>query len=270
MKGVKELPLVFVIFLSAFVTAVFGQCTYRDQCSCSLSDGSIIDLSTLGNQDQTPAFADQFAADGYFYSYNPCYSFIEGSCMNAAACQISGDQSTQYQIGDATSVTYSYDGTNVHALYSSTDSQGLTRNVDVTLVCDQSGQPPYFSPQGEVSSLNYAFSLTTKCACPNGCGAGPPPTNPTNPTNPPGPPGPSGPSGSDDSGISTGTILCIAVLALAVVYLVAGTVFTMGVRKSKGKEAIPNVSFWTSLPGLIKDGFKFTFSKIRPGYSSVK
>uniref|UniRef100_K1QA43 Uncharacterized protein n=1 Tax=Magallana gigas TaxID=29159 RepID=K1QA43_MAGGI len=236
MKGVSELPLVFVIFLSAFVTAVFGQCTYRDQCSCSLSDGSIIDLSTLGNQDQTPAFPDSFATDGYFYSYNPCYSFIEGSCMNAAACQISGDQSTQYQIGDATSVTYSYDGTNVHALYSSTDSQGLT-------------------------------SLTTKCACPNGCGAGPPPTNPTNP---PGPPGPSGPSESDDSGISTGTILCIAVLAIAVVYLVAGTVFTMGVRKSKGKEAIPNVSFWTSLPGLIKDGFKFTFSKIRPGYSSVK
>lgn len=31
----------------------------------------------------------------------------------------------------------------------------MDRNVDVTLVCDQSGQPPYFSPQGEVSSLNY-------------------------------------------------------------------------------------------------------------------
>ncbi|XP_061185561.1 cation-dependent mannose-6-phosphate receptor-like [Saccostrea echinata] len=257
----------FVILVSSHVAVTFGQsCTYRDQCSCTMDDGSLIDLSSLGNQDQTPAFADSFASDGYFYSYNPCYSFIEGSCINAAACQISGDQSAQYQLGDATSTSYSFDGTNVHFLYSSTDSTGLTRNVDVTLICDQSGQPAYFAPAGEVGSLNYAFSLTTKCACPNGCGGGPPPS-PTGPT--PNPkPNNSGPD--DESGISIGTILCIAVLALVVVYLVAGTVFTMGVRKSRGKEAIPNVTFWSSLPGLIKDGFKFTFQKIRPGYSSVK
>ncbi|XP_022304253.2 uncharacterized protein LOC111111521 [Crassostrea virginica] len=264
MMGCGGLLLGAGVLLSV-VTSVFGQCTYRDQCSCTLSDGSVIDLSTLGNQDQTPAFADSFAADGYFYSYNPCYSFIEGSCMNAAACQISGDQSMQYQTGDASSVSFSFDGTNAHALYSSTDSLGTTRNTDVTLICDQSGGSAYFSPQGEISTLNYGFTLTTKCACPNGCGGGPPPTQPTQPV-----PGPPGKTGSDDGGISTGTILCIAVLALAVVYLVTGTVFTMGVRKNRGKEAIPNVSFWASLPGLIKDGFKFTFSKMRPGYSSVK
>ncbi|XP_048754180.2 uncharacterized protein LOC125665540 [Ostrea edulis] len=260
----------FVILASSLVTLTSGQCTYRDQCSCTMADGGLLDLSSLGKQDQTPAFADSFASDGYFYSFNPCYSFIEGACTNAALCQISGDQSLQYQIGDSTSTAFDFDGTNVHVKYTSTDSTGLTRTGDVTLLCDQSGQPASFQPQGEISSLNYGFTLTTKCACSNGCGGGPPPPNPTTKP-PPGPgPGPDNSGSDDDGGLGIGTILCIAVLAIAVTYLVAGTVFTMGVRKSRGKEAIPNVTFWTALPGLIKDGFKFTFQKVRPGYTSVK
>jgi len=30
-----------------------------------------------------------------------------------------------------------------------------------------------------------------------------------------------------------------------------------------GVDIIPNVGFWTSLPGLVKDGFMFIINKIR-------
>ena len=37
-----------------------------------------------------------------------------------------------------------------------------------------------------------------------------------------------------------------------VVYLVAGILFMKYRRGATGKEVIPNVEFWSSLPGLIK------------------
>ena len=47
-------------------------------------------------------------------------------------------------------------------------------------------------------------------------------------------------------------------------------------KGANGKESIPNFDFWTSIPGLIKDGFGFTISTVREkigggseGYSSV-
>ena len=41
----------------------------------------------------------------------------------------------------------------------------------------------------------------------------------------------------------------VAVLAL---YLVAGVVFNVAYKKQSGRDLIPNVQFWASLPGLIK------------------
>lgn len=39
---------------------------------------------------------------------------------------------------------------------------------------------------------------------------------------------------------------------LLVVYLVAGILFMKYRRGATGKEVIPNLEFWSSLPGLIK------------------
>lgn len=35
-------------------------------------------------------------------------------------------------------------------------------------------------------------------------------------------------------------------------YIVGGIIFQKFVRKASGKEIIPNVGFWTSLPGYLK------------------
>ena len=39
---------------------------------------------------------------------------------------------------------------------------------------------------------------------------------------------------------------------ILVIYLVAGILFMKYKRGATGKEVIPNIEFWTSLPGLIK------------------
>jgi len=58
-----------------------------------------------------------------------------------------------------------------------------------------------------------------------------------------------------------------------VVYLVAGVLFNKFKRGLTGVELVPNVTFWSSIPGLVKDGVMFIVNKIRGlrggGYQSV-
>ncbi|KAK3108779.1 hypothetical protein FSP39_015610 [Pinctada imbricata] len=192
-------------------------------------------------------FPDNYATDGYFYSYNPCSGFNEGSCSNVAGCQVSGDQASQYTIADPTSATFSYDGTNAHVAYSHTDGSGFQRNFDVTLQCDQTADPPTFVASGEGSTGQYSATLTSKCACPNVCGSAPPPQTTTHS------PGHNGGSGGvEEGGLTIGSWLCIIFFSVAFLYIVGGIVIQKGVRKANGKEVMPNSSFWLAFPGLVK------------------
>lgn len=247
-------------FISCLIYIVNGQdppCTGRDQCSCATDDGKVIDLSSIGKTDGTPAFPDIQAPDGYLYSYNPCYPFTELACADQSVCQIPADKSTSYPAGDASSAVFNNDGLNNHVVYTSTDSAGTTRSTDVTLVCDQTGSPPAMTALGEQGSSVYLLTLSTKCACPDGCVQAPP-TDPSPTTKKP-----KIHVDIEVDGISIGTILCICVLAVAVVYLVGGILFMKLQRQATGKELIPNSSFWGSVPGNIKNGFKYTYCKIR-------
>jgi len=74
-------------------------------------------------------------------------------------------------------------------------------------------------------------------------------------------------------GLSGGSILLIILLCVVVVYLVGGVLVNKFVRKQEGfVELIPNSSFWTGLPSLVKDGGLFVVHKIRGGnsYQAVK
>lgn len=250
-------------------------CTQKDMCSCQMDDGSgDVDVSSLGKNDGTAMFQDMTSADGQLYSLNMCYPFNEMTCANAAACQILADGTGSYQIGDATNVGFEVDSLNqVHIKYTNIDGNGLTRTTDVTLVCNPTADPPMVSADGETApgSVTYLFTVNSKCACAGGCGSGPPPPDPTT-TKGPGPdPGP-GPKkgGSSEGGISIGTILVIVVLSLGFSYMVGGILYMKMVRHAQGTEVVPNVSFWGSLPGLVKDGVMFTIGKCKGGgYNKV-
>ena len=55
--------------------------------------------------------------------------------------------------------------------------------------------------------------------------------------------------------------LVIAFFVIGIVYFGGGFVFNMKVKNLEGRERIPHVDFWTGLPGLVKEGFRFTKSK---------
>lgn len=245
-----------ILFL-LFGVCTGKSCTQDGLCKCKFDDGSgTVDLSPIGRNDGTPLMQDQFAPDTYAYSFNPCYPFTEGTCVNAAACQYDSNNNVYYNIGDSSKVTLSYDGLNVIGEYMSDDG---ARSSKVTFQCDPNVDPPTDTANGETSTTVYEFTIVSKYACPQGGG------NPGTTSSPPS----GGGSGSD--GISPGTILIIIFFSVLVVYLIAGVAFNKYHRQNTGKEIVPNVSLWTSLPGLIKDGVMFCVSKIRRkgGYGKI-
>ncbi|KAK7488281.1 hypothetical protein BaRGS_00020440 [Batillaria attramentaria] len=221
---------------------VADDCTKINSCSCNSSEGTI-DLSALGNNDGSAKYLDQPDADGSWqFSYNPCHSFTEGTCSDVAACQVSTDASQFYSIGTQDSAQFKKDSDgNVMIEYSATD-QGTQRTTQVSLVCDKSSDDTL-----------KAMTLTSKHCCPSG-----------------GKPGP-GPTVTTSLELSIGTILCMAFVGLLIVYIGVGIAIQKGVRKAQGKEVIPNYSLWSSVPGLVKDGVKFTVTcgKGSPSYSKI-
>ena len=49
----------------------------------------VINLTSIGFQNGQPRFRDLSPSSNssYIYSFNPCYSFMENTCQNAAVCQ---------------------------------------------------------------------------------------------------------------------------------------------------------------------------------------
>eukprot|EP01113_Clastostelium_recurvatum_P000451 TRINITY_DN1019_c0_g1_i2.p1 TRINITY_DN1019_c0_g1~~TRINITY_DN1019_c0_g1_i2.p1 ORF type:complete len:245 (-),score=45.13 TRINITY_DN1019_c0_g1_i2:100-834(-) len=67
----------------------------------------------------------------------------------------------------------------------------------------------------------------------------------------------------DIEGLSGGSILLIILLVAVVVYLVGGFVVNWKVRHmDPNVQALPNISFWQEIPGLVKDGAAFTYGKL--------
>jgi len=93
----------------------------------------------------------------------------------------------------------------------------------------------------------YDLEYVSKYACPKNGGGG----------------GGGGGGDDDDGGISGGWIFIIILSSLIVLYIIGGVAFNKFYRHHEGKEIIPNVEFWTSLPGLVKDGHLFIWRKAR-------
>ncbi|KAK7109133.1 cation-dependent mannose-6-phosphate receptor-like [Littorina saxatilis] len=231
------------------------QCLGVDGCGCVFDDNSgVIDVSSLGNTDNTPRFKDVQADDFYYYSFNPCKPFSEITCSGASVCQVDASKTASYQAGDSNAATWSYDGTNVLVTYVSTADPSTTRSGIVTYICDESANEATMTAQGETSSTIYGVTVTTKCACKNGCSGG------------------SIHVTVEVSILSTGSIMLIIFFVVLIIYVAAGIAYNRTRKQATGMEMVPNISFWRAIPGYVKDGFVFTTGKIRPkksGYDEV-
>ncbi len=64
-------------------------------------------------------------------------------------------------------------------------------------------------------------------------------------------------------GISGGTVFLIILVVVIPVYVAVGCIYKRQKMGTSGMESCPNIDFWRDLPGLVGDGFKFTWSKLR-------
>lgn len=226
-------------------------CHQNDYCKCTFDDGTVLDITSLGNTDQSPRFKDVLAkSEGNFYSYNPCSPFNEMQCTEAAVCIVNSDKSESITIGDASKAAFKYDESSRHVIagYTSGDIRNL-RLSEIVLVCEESACEPEITADGQQQGGYFQMTLKSVCACPNGCDSKGPKNCKSN--------------GTARAGLSGGSILVIAFFAIVIVYFVGGMLFLKFGKKKEGAEIIPNVVFWRSIPVNIKGGIFFLVSKCR-------
>jgi hypothetical protein len=69
--------------------------------------------------------------------------------------------------------------------------------------------------------------------------------------------------GGSGGGLSGGSVFLIIFFVGGFLYLAVGCVYKRQKMGASGVESVPNVDFWRELPGLVGDGFKFTFAKLK-------
>lgn len=72
------------------------------------------------------------------------------------------------------------------------------------------------------------------------------------------------------SGMRKSTIILFWVVVVFLIYAVGGSAYNIKVKGKSGVEAFPNLEFWREVPGLVRDGTKFTFEKIGQGLEAAK
>ncbi|GFS03693.1 cation-dependent mannose-6-phosphate receptor [Elysia marginata] len=213
------------------LTSAQGQikeCNYdADTCGCKTDKGYI----SLNKYADKPLYVLD-ASMGYEYHWNPCKDFTMGK--TTAACIQHLPAGDDYDCGAHKSTKSS--AQNGHATFQLDAGDGQ-RHSTIDCICKENSVD-VFEFQGEFPPGTYDFQLSGDSCCP---GAAPPP------------------SSGKSEGLSPGSIILIIFMCAVVVYLLGGLGFQIGVRKAKGKESLPHIIFWTSLPGLIKAGFLFTF-----------
>nr|KAI8756284.1 cation-dependent mannose-6-phosphate receptor isoform X1 [Biomphalaria glabrata] len=239
-----ELGVLLCVLMSLVQIQAVEVCVKVGPCSCTYADKHI-DLSPLV-QNPGPRFKDMY--DQYYnnrFSYNPCIAFTESTCANMAVCQ-QNLQGQFFPCGSQESAVFVSSDVGVTLQYSYHDG-ALTRTSNVELVC-ATDDTVSLEILGENPSLFYSFKLHSKACCPQ-----------------------DGALSAIVTGISVGTVLVIIFFSALVLYLLVGVSFQKFARKASGKEVIPNYTFWSGFPGLVKEGacFVVTRGKGRSGYDKV-
>jgi len=123
---------------------------------------------------------------------------------------------------------------------------GLQYGATIYLDCDPSAtNPQNFNLTVYSRGCHYDFHLVTAQSCPTII----PPVVPPLPQ-------------PSSGGLSGGTVFIIILLVFSFVYVAGGCIFRHVSYGVRGREACPNHEFWSGLPGLVSDGFRFCWATL--------
>jgi hypothetical protein len=245
----------FFAFL-AVVSAV-PPCSYT---YTSTTDGSTYSFSYSKMKKSAPNY--YMGADpNYSYEMNICDTVSNvDQCSAAGACVCQTNLGTTQYVATIASWTGTPDGTwniidatnpagGAQITFTNGDDcyiwgQWVDRTAIIHLRCGESTSDTFTI--AEDSSCTFTIDLTSPYACAGSGGGG----------------------GGDSDDLSGGSVFMIIFVVVAFVYIVGGCVFKTVKQGTSGIESCPNIEFWRDLPGLLKDGFRFTFSGCKKGGDS--
>jgi hypothetical protein len=209
------------------------------------------------------------SAPNYYMGADPNYSYEMNICdtvANVDQCSAAGAMICQTNLGTTQYVatiaswTGTPDGTwniidatnpagGAQITFTNGDDcyiwgQWVDRTAIIHLRCGESTSDTFTI--AEDSSCTFTIDLTSPYACAGSGGGG----------------------GGDSDDLSGGSVFMIIFVVVAFVYIVGGCVFKTVKQGTSGIESCPNIEFWRDLPGLLKDGFRFTFSGCKKGGDS--
>jgi hypothetical protein len=237
--------------LTAAVTklhATFG-------CSATLN-GVNFDITPLSSSTVDYTAKDANPSNAYIYHLNPCgvVNVPNGNCITQMAtfCQVLTSQSDlgTSSLPGATPPVWSLingdPNQGVTVKYNNGDgcSDGTIKFGIVNFYCDKSsngtGRGTVIGTVAESPKCTYTINVHTELICP-GSASGPP----------------------KGGGLSGGWVFIIILLVSIVLYIGIGCVYQRKKKGASGTESCPNIEFWRSFPGLVKEGISFTWKKLR-------
>ncbi|XP_029645661.1 uncharacterized protein LOC115219638 [Octopus sinensis] len=205
-----------------------GICLKKDSCSCTFQDGTEINLHFLDTKPR-PRFTTNSQFENC--SWNPCTGYTVGHTKDVAMAMNGG------VLGLQAGASFRTFETNDFGIYYS--STGV-----VILNC----------------SDNMRTNFKMKDICPLGtfpCFEYSGPCHPKTPHVP-----------VEPKRLSTGSIILIVTFSIIIVYIVGGCLVTSFCLNSTGMQRCPNVTLWSKLGSLTKDGFSYASSKVKPSSRS--
>jgi len=224
-------------------------------CSAVLG-GSTYDISSLTSTVDFSAQDVNYASNKYMYYLNPCgmANNNAGKCITGSStfCQVGANGATSANLGTcsvATGITWDFilpavPQLGVKVTYANGDNCGAgnppQKNGVINFFCNPNAGRGYVNGTvAESPTCIFTMNVVTSHVCPGGAGS---------------------PGGK---GLSGGWIFIIILIVVLFLYIVAGCVYQRKKKGASGMESCPNIEFWRGLPVLVKEGFTFTWTKLR-------
>jgi hypothetical protein len=119
------------------------------------------------------------------------------------------------------------------------------RTVINVFRCHQGATPDAVKVEEDQTTCTFTITLETAIGCPGGGGGGG--------------------GGGSSGGISGGSVFLIILFSIIPIYIAAGCLYGRTKKGLTGVEAAPHIEFWRGLPGLIKDGARYSWNMTRSG-----
>jgi len=259
--------LILICILSLFLVSVASETSeetdlleqvvgnLKSTFGCSASIGGYsVDISSLTSTTDFSAI-DTNPNNKYTYYFNPCgvANANQGKCITGQStmCQSSGPTNganlgscTTPATGSPVQPRWELNSTSplsVKVTYLNGDSCSNgnvpTKLGIVVFTCDpKAGRGYVVGTVTESPPCVFTMNIVTSHICPGG---------------------------GSSSGLSGGWVFIIILIVCIFLYIVAGCVYQRKKKGASGMESFPNIEFWRGLPGLVKEGFSFTWTKLR-------